>query len=82
MFRKLRGALRRRDITGSYLGEVLGLSAIAISRRMTGKVQWRLDEMYAILKLIDEEPERLHEYFPAAGMTCDNKNRKEVKLCH
>lgn len=34
---------------------------------LTGKYSWRLDEMYAIMDLIQEPYEKLHEYFPKNG---------------
>jgi hypothetical protein len=68
MFRKLRGKLKEMDIDQAYLGKQLGLTRVCISNRMTGKVAWCLNEMYALMELIQEPVERLHEYFPKDGV--------------
>jgi len=68
MFRKLRGKLKEFDIDQAYLAQKFGVSVMTISHCMTGKKQWRLDWMYAILELIQEPPEKLSVYFPKGGI--------------
>lgn len=67
MFRKLRGKIVAVGIDQIYLGEKLGLCESSVSARMTGKIDWRLNEMYAVLDLIHEPPETLNVYFPRNG---------------
>jgi predicted transcriptional regulator len=73
-FGKLRGKLTEMDIDQMYLAEKIGLSDVTISLRMTGKREWLLSEMYAVLDLINETEEKLHEYFPKdGGITAERK---------
>ena len=67
MFGKLRGKLVEMDIDYTYLSKEIDLGVTSISLRMTGKREWQLTEMYAILDLINEPYNRLHEYFPKGG---------------
>lgn len=67
MFRKLRGKLRELDIDQSYLAKKLDICVMSISRKMTGKSPWTSDEMYAVMDLIQEPYEKLHEFFPKGG---------------
>jgi hypothetical protein len=67
MFNKLRGKLREFDIDQSYLAHKLKICPMSVSRKMTGKRPWTSDEMYAVMDLIQEPYEKLHEYFPKDG---------------
>lgn len=67
MFNKLRGKLHELDIDQSYLAHKLKICPMSVSRKMTGKRPWTLDEMYAVMDLIQEPYEKLHEYFPKDG---------------
>jgi len=67
MFRKLRGKLKELDIDQKYLSKKLDLSVMSISRSFTNHRAWQLSEMYAVMDLIQEPYEKLHEYFPKDG---------------
>lgn len=67
VFRKLRGKLKEFDIDQAYLANKFGVSVMTISHCMTGKKQWTLDWMYAILDLICEPYDQLNVYFPKGG---------------
>jgi hypothetical protein len=69
MFRKLRGKLAEFEIDQIYLAKKLGVTQQCISHRMTGKYPWTLTEMYAVMDLIQEPYDKLHEYFPKDGVT-------------
>jgi DNA-binding XRE family transcriptional regulator len=69
MFRKLRGIFAELEFDQAYIAEKLHVSQQSISNRMRGKYPWTLDEMYAVMDLIQEPYERLHEYFPKGGGT-------------
>ncbi|MEG0941619.1 MAG: hypothetical protein RSE64_06945 [Oscillospiraceae bacterium] len=69
MFRKLRGKFWELDIDQKYLAQKFDCSVMTISHCMTGKKQWTLDWMYAILDLIDEPYDQLPTYFPKGGVT-------------
>ena len=61
---KLRGKMRENGINGNYLARKMGTTPQNISRRMTGKAPWRVDEMYNILSMLGEPDSKLSEYFP------------------
>lgn len=67
MFRKLRGKFKEMDIDQKYLAKFFDISQASISHRMTNQCSWQLDEMYAVMDLIGEPHERLHQYFPKGG---------------
>lgn len=67
MYRKLRGKLKEIDADQKYIAKKLNVSSVCISQKMTGKHQWKLDEMYFLMDLIREPYEKLHEYFPKNG---------------
>lgn len=69
MFRKLRGKLKEFDIDQSFLAEKLGICSMSVSHKFTGKAEWQLGDMYAVLDLIHEPPEQLNAYFPRGGLT-------------
>lgn len=73
MFRKLRGKLKEFDIDQAYLASKFGCSTMTISHCMTGKKQWTLDWMYAILDMIAEPYEQLYVYFPRGGISMEHK---------
>lgn len=75
MFRKLRGKLRELNMDQAYIAKKLGLSEVTISLRMTGKREWLLSEMYAVMDLIQEPYEKLHEYFPKDGGVTAQKRK-------
>ena len=65
---KLRGKMREKGIKGYYLARKLDTTPQNISRRMTGKAPWRMDEMYNILSMLGEPDSKLSEYFPRNGI--------------
>lgn len=67
MFRYLKGRLRQLGITHPDLGKELGMSAGAISHRMTCRTDWTISEMYKVLDICRATPEELHIYFPRDG---------------
>lgn len=67
LYRKLRSKLHEMEMDQVYLAKKLSLTRVCISNRMCGKVAWRINEMYAIMTLINEPAEKLHEYFPKDG---------------
>lgn len=67
MFRKLRGKMRELDVDQRYIADKLGVSAVCVSQKMTGKHQWKLDEMYALMDFMREPYDKLNEFFPKGG---------------
>lgn len=67
LFLKLRVKMYELGVDQSYLSSKIGLGITSISLRMTCKREWSLSEMYAVMDLIQEPYEKLHEYFPKDG---------------
>lgn len=67
MYDVLRKRLRQLDIDQTELARMLHANQTYVSRRLTGRVQWRLDEMYFLLDLCEAKPDELHIYFPRGG---------------
>ena len=66
-FGKLRGKMTEMDIDQEYLAGYLCICGMSVSRKFTRKRPWTLNEMYAVMDLIREPHEKLHEYFPKNG---------------
>lgn len=81
---KLRCKMREKGINGNYLARKLDTTPQNISRRMTGKAPWRMDEMYNILSMLGESDRKLSEYFPRNGIDLpeeyDNKIEEKREL--
>lgn len=70
-FLRLRGELQARDIDTRYLGQELdGMSEYSVNRRLRGEVPWGLNEMYAIMNLLDWPSDHMHELFPNNVCSC------------
>ena len=64
MYQYLSGRLRQLGILQSDLGEMMGMSPAAISRRFTGATPWSIDEIYRVLEVCRATPEEFPIYFP------------------
>lgn len=62
-FLQLKRELKYRGIDTPYLARRLGLKPTAAYDRLSGRTQWRLNEMYAVLDMMHMEPEKLSELF-------------------
>lgn len=61
----LKNALRRKGLLPyEYLAKVMGMKYGTVTDRMMGRSPWRMDEMYKLLRLIDQPKERLYMFFP------------------
>ena len=67
MFKKLRGKFAALGMDQNYIARKIGLDRSSVSLRMTGRREWTLSEIYAVMDLINEPYERLNEYFPKGG---------------
>lgn len=77
---KLRGKMREKGIKGTYLARKIGTTPQSLSHRMTGKIPWRLDEMYNILSILGEPDSKLSEYFPRDGVDFDMPEEQNMGL--
>ena len=49
------------------LARILKMSPPSVSRRMVGRVPWRADEVYTVLRAIGADASELAAYFPPRG---------------
>lgn len=52
-FSKLRGRMAEKGYSGRSMAKELGLSENAFRKKMTGKTDWKLAEMYRLTVLLD-----------------------------
>lgn len=67
-YRYLRRTLREKKISQKELGELLGLGQSAVSERFGGRSEWRLSEMYTIMRACKKPVEEMPLLFPENGM--------------
>lgn len=67
MYTELRRALKAAKVDQYELANWLGISASAVSNRMTGKSRWPLDDCYKTLAYLGREPEYIALLFPPNG---------------
>ena len=68
-YKLLRDLLHECEITNAMLASELGIRSTAtVSRKLNDHSPWTSDEMYRILELVNEKPERMHEIFPKNGI--------------
>ena len=60
-FSKLRGRMVEKGYTGRSLAKELGISDVAFYKKMAGKTDWKLSEIYRIKVLLDIDD--LEPYF-------------------
>jgi len=66
-FAKLRARINELGYDHAYFAKKLKMTPATLSRRMTGKLQWQLNEMYAALEILCIPHEQLSDYFPKEG---------------
>lgn len=66
-FGLLRGRMRACGMTQEDIARRLMLSAVSVSRRFSGREEWRLDECYEVLSLLNLKDKQLCKYFPKGG---------------
>lgn len=67
-YRKLRAALKERDLLQRDLAVQLDLVQQAVSHRFTGKTPWTIPEAYTTLDYLGIPRKHLAEYFPPNGL--------------
>ena len=61
---QLHGKMWQQGLREEDAARHLGLSRASVSQRFAGRTAWRLNEIYALLDLLDISPEEMHLYFP------------------
>ena len=69
-YRRLRGALISAGLAQEDLADILLISTTSVSNRFTGRHDWHLREMYAVLAYlgIERPASVLGLYFPPDGV--------------
>jgi len=75
LFARLRTAIVNEDVDERVLARMLGISVCTVSAKLNGHNQWKLGEMYAILKLLRLLKEDLPLYFPENGQNEEGCSR-------
>ena len=68
-FEKLRSLMHAHGESQKYVAQILKLTLSTANKRMTGKLDWKLNEMYALMDHYNVPHDRLHEVFPKDGRT-------------
>lgn len=77
MYRYLAGRLKQLGIRQCDLAQMMGIeSQGAVSDRFTGRVPWKIHEMYQVLGICQAQPEELHIYFPPPPLREAKKKRR------
>lgn len=67
VYDKLVVALREAGYTCREAAQELRITYQTFSEKIHGRSPWTLDEMYALLSLLDCSPTAMHVYFPRRG---------------
>ena len=76
-YQRLRRRLRECDIDQQYLAEMLKRSTAYVSNCLLGKSQWQINEVWAIVRLCQIEPENICKYFPPDGIDTEFESKSD-----
>ena len=62
--------MKRQKLRQADLAEYLGISAPALSQKLSGKVPLKIEECYQILRYLRIDASRLPEFFPPRKEMC------------
>ena len=60
----IRSRMHKLGADGNYMARQLGMSPASFSHRLTGRLPWHADEMYAVMDILKIPQESMHECFP------------------
>lgn len=72
-FRKLRGAIRSEFGTNEHFAVNAKLGTTSLSRKLCGKDDFRLSEIYNIMCILNLPESQIHVYFPKGGIESTEK---------
>lgn len=78
-FRKLRERMTALNVNGADLAELLGVESSTISRKLSGKSPWYLDEIHMILEYLQISQGEMYLYFPRYGEDAENIQHHYVR---
>ena len=79
-FMRLRTAMAGADVDAPLLAQTLGVSTCTVSSRLNNHTKWNLDEMYAVLRLLDRPTEDLPWLFPPGGQNEEGCSRGKAAV--
>ena len=62
-YSKLIGRMAEKGETRESISNKLGISSLALRNKLTGKTQFKQDEMAKLIEVLDIDPERIAFYF-------------------
>lgn len=62
-YSKLRGRICEKFGTQTKFAEAMGMNLVALSRRLSGEIDWKKDEIALAVKLLDIPVDQIWEYF-------------------
>lgn len=79
-YRALRKAVTENDMRLKDLAAYLGMEPMSVSNRMSGRISWRIDECYKVMRWLGLPESQVYKYFPPNGMSgLEGENRNETK---
>ena len=66
-YERLRCALEDRGIRQCYIAKNLGVTSPTVSNRLSGKYDWPMKDVYAVMDLLKLPYEHMSAYFPKDG---------------
>ena len=79
-FMRLRTAMANADVDVPIIARTLRVSACTVSSRLNNHTKWNLDEMYAVLRLLDRPTEDLPWLFPPGGQNEEGCSRGKAAV--
>jgi transcriptional regulator with XRE-family HTH domain len=67
-YKKLRAKLLLDGITQEQLAKRLGLATCTVSLYFTGRIKWRIDQIYKVCDCLGIPYAEISEYFPKGGV--------------
>jgi transcriptional regulator with XRE-family HTH domain len=67
-YKKLRMKMIMDGITQETLAELMELSTCTISNYFTGRIEWRLSQVYKVCDVLEIPYSEISNYFPKDGM--------------
>lgn len=62
-YSKLIGRMAEKGETRESISNKLGISSMALRNKLSGKTQFKQDEMAKLIEVLDIDPERIAFYF-------------------
>ena len=67
-YKKLRLQMFRMGVTQETLAELMELSTCTISNYFTGRIKWRIDQIYKVCDCLEIPYMEISKYFPKGGI--------------